>query len=537
MKSYRNIKRLLKLPETWLLIITLMGSLVRLLWLGDHPMGLHQDEAYSAYNAWAVLNYGVDSYGYVRPVYYTVWGSGMNVLYSYLTMPFFAIWGVSVTTIRLPQALLGCLSLPVMYGLGKELFQSKWMGVFFAFFLAINPWNIQQSRLGLESCLAVPMLLLAMYFLCGYLNGRKKYLWGAAVFFGLTLYSYALTWLVVPLILVLSFLFFHKRISFTRDFFLPMLLLFAMAFPLFLFLAVNYDLLPEIKTSLFSIPKLPALRTGEMQFHTWVLKQRFLSLISLLLYQYDGRWWISNDIVGTFYYISTPFVILGALYYVKVFVEWLIKKRQLPIHFLLALWFGVGFLVGCSIDMVCFHKINYLQVPIILLSGVGIWCVGNFLRKVKLTATIAIGVYTACFIYYIYSQVTFPVNYDAYGYSDISHMNWYQYEEALDFARELTDGEISVIALNYANVMLWAKVPPQQYIETVVTGGDDQFLDVLAFDRYLMGTMPSGDVTKDKTVYVYPHSINNSFKELGYITVHADECYDVAYRAEVYGNN
>lgn len=535
MKSDWRAGKLFKLPETWLLIITLLGSLVRLIWLGDYPMGLHQDEAYSAYNSRAILNYGMDSFGYVRPVYYTAWGSGMSVLYSYFTMPFFAIWGVSVETIRLPQAIMGTLSIPVIYGLGKELFQSKWMGVFLAFLLAINPWNIQQSRFGLDCNLAVPMLLIAMYFLCGYLNGRKRYLWGAAVFFGLTLYSYALTWLVIPLILVLTLLFFHKKISFSRDFFLPMFLLFIMAIPLLLFLAVNFDLLPEIRTSLFSVPKLPALRTGEMKFYTWVLKERFLSLIFMLLYQYDGRWWISNNVVGAFYYISTPFVILGLLYYIKVFVEWLLRRRELPVHFLLVLWFGAGFLVGCNIDVVLFHKINYLQVPIILLGGVGIWCVGKLVKKVKPTAVVAVVVYTACFIYFIYSQVTYPVDYETYGYPDISHMNWYHYEGALELAHELTDGEISVIGLNYANVMLWAKVPPRQFVETVVMSGNEQFLDVHAFDRYMMGTMPSGDVTKDVIVYVYPHSINDYFIEMGYITVHADECYDVAYRGEVYG--
>lgn len=530
------MKKLLKLPETWLLIITVIGSLVRLMWLGDSPMGLHQDEAYSAYNSWAVMNFGVDSFGYTRPVYYAAWGSGMSVLYSYLTMPFFAIWGVSVETIRLPQAILGCISIPVMYGLGKELFQNKWTGVFFAFLLAINPWNIQQSRFGLDACLAVPMLLLAMYFLCGYLNGKKKYLWGAAVFFGLTLYSYALTWLVIPLIFVFVLIFYHKRITFTRDFFLPLLLLFIMAIPLLLFLAVNFDLLPEIRTSLFSIPKIPALRAEEMKFDMWVLKRRFLYLISMLYYQYDGRWWISNNTVGTFYYISIPFVILGLLYYVKVFVEWLLRRRELPIEFLTVLWFGAGFLVGCSIDMAFFHKINYMQVPIVLLGGIGIRCVGLLFKKVRIVVFVAVGVYAACFVYYIYGQVTYPVNYNTYGNSEVSHMNWYQYEEALDFAQELTQGEISVIALNYANVMLWAKIPPQQFMETVVMSGDEQFLEVHSFDRFLFGTVPSGDVSTDENVYVYPHNMDDFFKEQGYVTVHADECYNVAYRAEVYGN-
>ena len=32
--------------------ILFVGCLVRLVALGSNPMGLHQDEAYSAYNAW-----------------------------------------------------------------------------------------------------------------------------------------------------------------------------------------------------------------------------------------------------------------------------------------------------------------------------------------------------------------------------------------------------------------------------------------------------------------------------------------------------
>ena len=126
-----------------LIIIFAAGCMVRLIALDKNPAGLHQDEAYSAYNAWSVMHYGIDSHGYVRPVYYTVWGSGMSVLYSWLTMPFLAILGNTVWAIRLPQAIGGTLCIPVIYGLGKEMFNSH-MGLLFAFFLAINPWHIQQ---------------------------------------------------------------------------------------------------------------------------------------------------------------------------------------------------------------------------------------------------------------------------------------------------------------------------------------------------------------------------------------------------------
>ena len=71
-------------------------------------------------------------------------------------MPFFAVWGINVWTIRLPQAIIGCMCIPAIYGLGKELLDTR-MGLLFAFLLAINPWHIQQSRFGLESSLVSAM--------------------------------------------------------------------------------------------------------------------------------------------------------------------------------------------------------------------------------------------------------------------------------------------------------------------------------------------------------------------------------------------
>lgn len=530
------------MPEFWLMLILLAGSLARLLFLADQPMGLHQDEAYSAYNSWAVMNYGIDSFGYVRPVYYTAWGSGMSVLYSYFTMPFIALFGTSTAVIRLPQAIMGCISILVVYGLGKELFQSRWMGVFWAFLLAINPWHIQQSRFGLDCNLAVPMLLLAMYFLSRYLNGKKKSFWGASFFWGLTLYSYVLTWLLIPLIFLAVLLFFRKKLVFDKNFFLPLLMLFIMAVPLLLFLAVNFGLIPEIRTNLFSIPRLPELRTGEMSFHTWEIKRRVLFLAGMLFQQYDDRWWISNSTVGSYYYISTPFILLGFLYHIKTFFQCVFRKRELPAHFLMAVWFAAAFLVGASIDLVCFHKVNYIHIPIILYGGTGIWCLAGIIKKKKAVFAAAICVYTVCFGYYIYTLAAYPVDYDSYGNSWVSHMSWYKYEGALEYAKSLTEGEISVIGLNYANVMLYDKISPYEFMDTVQYTGDLKFIEVSQVGRYHIGKgAPENaeEIRQDKLVYVYPHSryggVEETFRERGYVIVRADDCYSVAYRKEVYG--
>ncbi|MBR5247456.1 MAG: glycosyltransferase family 39 protein, partial [Lachnospiraceae bacterium] len=354
-------------------VIFVTGSFLRLIALPMSPMGLHQDEAHCVYNAWSVMNYGVDSYGNYRPIYYT---TGMSILYSYLQMPFIALFGINTWTIRLPQAILGSLSVPVMYGLGKEMRGPK-TGIAFAALLAINPWHIQQSRFGLDCNLAVAMFLFAIWFLCRYLNGKRKSIWGASVFFGLTLYCYALTWVVVPVFLVLTVIFFRKRILWNRSLMGPVMLLFLFALPLLLFLAVNMGLIPAIQTPLFSTPVLADMRTGEMALSLSNLKRRFLWLVAMLWSQHDDMWWMSNATVGSYYYISAPFILLGIAYCVKVFWQNLFQKKELPLFFVVALWFGAGFLAGCNIDLAKFHKVNYIHTPIIIFGAIGvIWLCG-----------------------------------------------------------------------------------------------------------------------------------------------------------------
>ena len=512
----------------FLIIVIAVGSFVRLAALSRWPMGLHQDEAYSAYNAWSVMHYGVDSEGYTRPVYYTAWGSGMSVLYSYLEMPFLAILGTTVRAIRLPQALLGSLCIPATYFLGKELFDKR-MGLVFAAMLAINPWHILQSRFGLDANLAVPMLLFAVMFLCRYLNGKPKSLLPATVFFGLTLYCYAITWPLIPLLLILTLIFFRKRIRFNRELFRCIVLLFIMALPLLLFMAVNYGWIPEIKTPFFSIPKLAQMRTDEFGFRKLYAHLKWM--IAMLWMQHDDRWWITNSKVGAYYYISTPFILFGMCLHIRTLWRCFRKKQELPLHFMLAIWFGTMFLVSLGIDTAKYYKVNCLHIPIIFYGVYGLIALIDYLKRMKWIPQVCIGIYLVSFIFFLYTEISFPVEYENYGNSIISHMHWNQYEKALDYAQELTDKNISIINLNHANVLLYAHMPPDEFLETAVYEGDDlAFRSLISFGRFYFGKFPSEE-TKD-WVYVFPYDVEEVFLNAGYTIVKVTDCYGVAYMSE-----
>ena len=69
------------------LFFCLIGILARLILIGQVPYGLNQDEASAGYEAWSILNYGIDRHGISYPVHLIAWGSGQNIAYSWFCMP------------------------------------------------------------------------------------------------------------------------------------------------------------------------------------------------------------------------------------------------------------------------------------------------------------------------------------------------------------------------------------------------------------------------------------------------------------------
>ncbi|MBQ8828159.1 MAG: glycosyltransferase family 39 protein, partial [Clostridia bacterium] len=230
------------------------GIIVRVIEFGNLPCGLNQDEAYAGYEALSLANYGKDSSGYSFPCYFVSWGSGMNVLESYLAIPFVKLFGLSVVTFRLPQLICACISMPVFYLLLKEIFYEK-TALAGLFVCAVSPWHIMLSRWGLESNLAPAFLLFGFYFL---IKGLKKnyLLIFSAIMYGLSLYAYAITWAVVPLTIIscgIYILASRTKVS-VKYLMISVCVLFLLALPLILFVFVNNGVIGEIKTPLLSVP-------------------------------------------------------------------------------------------------------------------------------------------------------------------------------------------------------------------------------------------------------------------------------------------
>ena len=294
------------------MIFFAVGVFVRIFRFGEIPSGFNQDEAFAAYETFSLINYGVDSAGYHNPTYFVSWGSGMNVLESYLAVPFCLLFGYGESAFRLPQLICGLFSLPAFYFLLKRLFGEKIATVGLGI-LAVAPWHIMLCRWGLESNLAPAFLLFGLLFL---VKGADKnaYFLLSALFYGLALYSYSVTWLAVPLMLMVFGIYILVSSPKINPLYVmgAVVILLVFALPHILFLLVNNGVIPEIRTDFLSIPKMVEMRTGEISIKNLFSFGGYKNLFNILFFQKDGLLWNSTD-YGMFYPFSILFFILGII--------------------------------------------------------------------------------------------------------------------------------------------------------------------------------------------------------------------------------
>jgi len=180
-----------------LFLIVLIGFFLRVWNLDHYPVELHSQEALLGWRAKSLLLTGRDETGRYLPLIFSSFEGYQLPLASYLLIPFMKILGLTSLAVRLPFALIGTLVVPVFYGLVYLLFpKDRKMALWSAFFLAINPWSVWQSRVGLSSHLSFSLFLIGFFLL---LLGRKKpiYYITSFLFLLFSLYTAKIAWFFV----------------------------------------------------------------------------------------------------------------------------------------------------------------------------------------------------------------------------------------------------------------------------------------------------------------------------------------------------
>lgn len=428
--------------------------------LGEVPYGLHVDEAGMAYDAFCISKYGVDRYLNTYPIYLINYGGGQSAMYAYLVAFLIKLFGYSVQIIRLPAVILRLLIFVSCLFIIKDE-NNKNKNIIFLFLLAIVPYFIMQSRWGLDCNLLVGFLTIAICFLIQSVkkNNNTLLLFTSGVFFGLSLYTYALSYIIVPIFLLLVCIYF----IYIKKFNLKSLIslgvpIFIFAIPLMLMILINNGFINEIK-GFVTIPMLKNYRGSEVSLSN--IGKNLYIFLSILSFDKD-KILIYNSLpyFGTIYYFTIPFFIIGLLKCIKNFILTM-KAKNFNIDVIFVFWFFSVILCQLLISAPNINKSNAIFVPVVYFSAVGIIYIINKSHQLLLPILL---------IFFINFGLFF--NYYFYHYNDDTKYQYFfatNYLDALEYSNNLDTHTIYIendlTAQEHIYILLYNFISPYNYAE------------------------------------------------------------------------
>ena len=456
-----------------LVILMIAGCALRLYALGSIPYGLNQDEASIGYEAFSLAMYGTDRYGHPWPVYPITWGSGGgSPLMIYLSVCTTKLFGVSVWSLRLIPAVLGCATLVLFCLLALRLF-GKRAAFFAALLIAVNPWHLMLSRWSLD-CNTLPFwLLAASYALIKGMQsepGKVQTVWylSSAALYAVCVYAYGSATVVIPLTLaILAFVSIKKGRIQTRQMLAAMAVFVIVLLPIGVFYSINYLGLPDLETTFFSVTKFTGTksvfyeRDAALPAHMWESARyllRFLTIGSkdteIICSQVPG--------VGTMYRFSFPLTWAGFYIAVRA-VRTKSEETAAGADMVMMVLFAVSFIFSLFLEL-NISRMTMFLVPMLYfqLRGwraiAGRWHVVGWL--VALVFCIGGSLFLKDYFGERYRRLSAESFMPGYG-------------EAVLYAETLSQAEGTIystyrhVAAPYMVAMYYLQTPPAEFMKTV----------------------------------------------------------------------
>jgi hypothetical protein len=461
-------------------LILAIGAWSRFWELGSVPPGLNQDEASIGVEAYSLLHYGVDRNAVSFPVNFVSWGSGMDALYIYLVMPFVGL-GLTPFVERLPMAISGVLTLPLVYLIGKRCIGERF-GLLAMFFVAISPWHIMLSHWGLnDNILAFTFTLgVALTVLSTRAN---RWFIPAMAMFALSLYAYGAAYVAVPIfVLFASYYLLRQHQVSWGTLAVGWLVFLILSLPIALFLLVNLFGWETIRIGWMTIPRLPIKPRFE---NTGVVfsSDLWASLVSNLAYLWNTLWTQKDDFIWNAlarYGYGYPGAILVAAVGLGIYVLEFRKEKN-GYFWMLPIWLLAGLAIGLAQEA-NINRINLLLIPILVLMAP----VVEFLfRKIRVLAWLTI-------LGYLGLTLLFVGVYFGGRYNEMADDLFLDgLVPALQSASRYADSPICVtdhVVMPYIYAQWAEPADPRTYLPTIVYAEPNtQFRTVAKMGRYEFG--------------------------------------------------
>lgn len=477
--------------EISIILLIILGITVRLIGIDVLPNSANVDEISSGYEAYSILNYGIDRNGNFLPIFLQAWGSGQNALLTYLIIPFIKILGLNILAVRLPMAIISSISVVLFYLILRKMTNKKIARIGLAFF-AICPWHIMKSRWGLESNLFPDLILFAIYFIIkGLESNKKQYHYLGFVILGLSSYAYGTSYLFLPIfvILLLAFLYRKKQIKLAQGIF-SLAIVAVISFPIMLYVIINIFDLPQINLPFMTIPKLEVNRFQEIT--SIFLGKNISDAIEIFIKQYDGLEWNAIEGYGIIYVFSTVFTIIGIIRSFKAKEKEEIKYNSI---------FNIWLIAGLCILPVCepnINRLNIIIIPIIYYTILGI----DELSDKKYVIYAITGIYIISFALFMQTYIK----------QDSDKLYTFEggLEEPIKYIDTLKDKQIYItnkIKEPYIYVLFYTEYNTKDFVDTVrYANTNSEFRQVDGFNNYYFTEIE--DIENNKNIAYMIKSID-----------------------------
>ncbi len=409
--------------------ITAAGILILLFMhlykLTQVPYGLNVDEASGAYDALNIARYGVDRHLNSYPVYFTNYADGQNALYIYATAFLVKIFGMSKSVIRTVPTVAALLAAVFGWLYMKNHMPTRKGDVIWLVLYAILPVFTMTQRFGLESHLLLPMSMISIYFVAKAMDSDKwRYYLAGGVSLGITLYTYALTYIVIPVfgLLLLGYAVLIRRLR-VKKVCAMIGVLVVFGIPLALVQMINLFDLPQMQIGPFTFTKVLDYRLDEVAGASVLQNIRSIFVNTFL---YDDLTYNTSFRYGTMYYFSIPFLLAGV---VRCVAETVIsvKEKVFSYSVPMLLWFVSEWIMGAFLSG---HSVPNstrmigVFIPMLYFLVKGLYWVVDAVKRNTLQKAV-IGIISICY------TVTF-LNFATYYFTDFNEeafpMKWLFYE-------------------------------------------------------------------------------------------------------------
>ena len=173
-----------------LVAILILATALRFWNLGKVPASTTNDEAAIIYNAYSIAKTGKDIAGIFLPTSINL-DNSFSPVYMYIAAPFVGLLGISLSSGRLPFAIMGVLGIYIMYLFVKALTKRESVALASAFIVAVSPWHLALTRMANDAPTALFFSLIGLYIFTSQVRS-KRLLWSLPFFF-LAFYSYHAT--------------------------------------------------------------------------------------------------------------------------------------------------------------------------------------------------------------------------------------------------------------------------------------------------------------------------------------------------------